>query len=73
MFMGRNLTWLHRYDEAIAEHQRAVELAPESVEAVAFLATTHASKGERQRALTLLKRVRAAEDRTCLLYTSRCV
>jgi TolB-like protein/Tfp pilus assembly protein PilF len=64
MFMGRNLCWLHRYDEAIAEHQRALELAPESFEALAMLAIAHASKGERQRALTLLKRVRAAEERS---------
>jgi TolB-like protein/Flp pilus assembly protein TadD len=64
MFMGRNLCWLKRYDEAIAEHQRALELAPESVEVLAMLATAHALKGARQRALTLLKRVRAAEKRT---------
>ncbi len=64
MFMGRNLCWLHRYDEAIAEHQRALELAPDSIEVLAMLAVAHGSKGERQRALTLLKRVRAAGDRT---------
>jgi tetratricopeptide (TPR) repeat protein len=64
MFMGRNLCWLQRYDEAIAEHQRALELAPESFEVLAMLATAHASKGERQRALSLLKRVRAAEERS---------
>jgi tetratricopeptide (TPR) repeat protein len=64
MFLGRNLCWLHRYDEAIAEHQRALELAPDSFEALAMLAIAHASKGERQRALTLLKRVRAAEERS---------
>jgi tetratricopeptide (TPR) repeat protein len=64
MFMGRNLCWLQRYDEAIAEHQRALELAPESFEVIAMLAAAHASKGERQRALTLLKRVRAAEERS---------
>jgi TolB-like protein/Tfp pilus assembly protein PilF len=64
MFMGRNLCWLDRFDEAIAEHQRALELAPESFEVLAMLATAHASKGERQRALTLLKRVRAAEERS---------
>jgi TolB-like protein/tetratricopeptide (TPR) repeat protein len=64
MFMGRNLCWLHRYDEAIAEHQRALELEPDSVEVMAMLATSYASNGERQRALTLLKQVRAAEERT---------
>jgi TolB-like protein/Tfp pilus assembly protein PilF len=64
MFMGRNLCWLHRYDEAIAEHQRALELAPESIEVLTMLAVAHGSKGERQRALTLLKRVRAAGERT---------
>jgi hypothetical protein len=35
-----------------------------SFEALAMLAIAHASKGERQRALTLLKRVRAAEERS---------
>ena len=64
MFMGRNLCWLRRYDEAIAEHQRALELAPESIEVLTMLAVAHGSKGERQRALTLLKRVRAAGERT---------
>ncbi|MFZ1015995.1 MAG: hypothetical protein WAN28_21790, partial [Terracidiphilus sp.] len=64
MFLGRNLCWLHRYDEAIAEHQRALELAPESIEVLTMLAVAHGSKGERQRALTLLKRVRASEERT---------
>jgi TolB-like protein/Tfp pilus assembly protein PilF len=64
MFMGRNLCWLHRYDEAIAEHHRALELAPESIEVLTMLAVAHGSKGERQRALTLLKRVRAAGERT---------
>jgi Tfp pilus assembly protein PilF len=64
MFMGRNLCWLHRYDESIAEHRRALELAPDSIEVLAMMANTHAQKGERQRALTLLKRVRAAEERT---------
>jgi TolB-like protein/tetratricopeptide (TPR) repeat protein len=63
MFMGRNLSWLQRFDEALAEHQRALELAPDNFEVLAFLATTHALKGERQRALTFLKRVRAAEER----------
>lgn len=64
MFMGRNLSWLHRYDEAVAAHQRALELAPDSFEVMAMLAAAHASKGERQRALALLKRVRAAEERS---------
>jgi TolB-like protein/Tfp pilus assembly protein PilF len=62
MFMGRNLCWLNRFDEAIVEHQRALELAPESFEVIAMLAVAHASSGQRQRALTLLKRVRAAEE-----------
>jgi TolB-like protein/Tfp pilus assembly protein PilF len=64
MFLGRNLCWLQRYDEAIAEHQRALELAPDSIEVLAMMANAHAKKGERQRALNLLKRVRAAGERT---------
>jgi TolB-like protein/Tfp pilus assembly protein PilF len=64
MFMGMILRSLHRFDEAISEYQLALDLAPESVELFAYLATTHASRGDRQRALNLLKRVRAAEERS---------
>lgn len=64
MFMGRTLCWLDRHDEAVAALQRALELAPTSFEVQAMLAVALAGKGERQRALRLLKEIRAAEERT---------
>ena len=64
MFLGRNLNWLERYDEAIAAYKKALELTPDSIETLAFLASAWAAKGERQRALTILERVRATENKT---------
>lgn len=63
MFQGRNLSWLGRHDEAIAAYQRALALAPDSFEVLAMLSAAHAAKGERQRALSLLKTVRTSEKR----------
>ncbi len=64
MFMARNLRYLERYDEAIAAFQKALELTPDSIESLAFLASALAAKGERQHAIDLIERLRAAEDRT---------
>lgn len=64
MFLGRNLCWLGRYDEAIAAHQKALSLAPDNLESLAFSAVAFAGKGDRQRALNSIKKLKAAEDRT---------
>ena len=64
MFLGRTLTWLERYDDAIAALERAVAFTPDSIESLAFLAAALAGKGERQRALALLKELKATEERT---------
>jgi tetratricopeptide (TPR) repeat protein len=64
MFLGRLLSWLKRYDEAIATFQKALALTPENLEALAFMGAAFASKGERRRALNILQKVKAAEDRT---------
>jgi TolB-like protein len=64
MFLGRLLSWLKRYDEAIATFQKALALTPDNLEALAFMGAALASKGERRRALSILQKVRAAEDRT---------
>jgi TolB-like protein/thioredoxin-like negative regulator of GroEL len=64
MFLGKNLAALERYGEAIAAYQKALELTPDNIESLAFLASAWAAKGERQRALNLMKKVRATENRT---------
>ncbi len=64
MFLGRTLVWLNREDEAIEEFQKALSDNPESLEALAFMGAAMASKGDRQGALRLMKKVRAAENRT---------
>jgi tetratricopeptide (TPR) repeat protein len=64
MFLGRNLSWLGRYDEAIAALKKALELTPDSLESVAFLAAALAGKGDRKGSLKLVKDLTAAEART---------
>ena len=64
MFLGQEPCRLERYDEAIAAYQKALELTPDNIESLAFLASAWAAKGERQRALNLMKKVRATENRT---------
>jgi tetratricopeptide (TPR) repeat protein len=64
MFLGRTLSCLDRHDEAIAAFQKALTLTPDSLESMAFMGATLAIKGERQRALNIVKKLRAAEDRT---------
>ena len=36
LFLGRNLAWLGRYDEAIEAFQKALSLTPDNIEAIAF-------------------------------------
>ncbi|HTY82997.1 MAG TPA: tetratricopeptide repeat protein [Silvibacterium sp.] len=64
MFLGRTLTCIDRYDEAIAALEKALALTPDNIESLAFLASALAGKGERQRALELLKELKATEVRT---------
>jgi TolB-like protein/thioredoxin-like negative regulator of GroEL len=64
MFLGRTLSWLERHDEAIAALQKSVSLSPQQAEPQAFLAAAMAGKGDRQRAFNLLKKVRAAEEKS---------
>ena len=64
LFLGRTLAWLNREDEAIVEFQKALSYNPENLEALAFMGAAMASKGDRQGALKILKKVRAAESRT---------
>jgi tetratricopeptide (TPR) repeat protein len=64
MFLGRNLSCLDRHDEAIAAFQKALSLTPDNLESLAFLGASAAAKGDRQRALDIVNKVRAAEDRT---------
>ena len=64
MFLGRLLSWLDRHDEAIATFQKALALTPDNLEALAFMGAALAAKGERRRALNIVQKVKAAEDRT---------
>jgi TolB-like protein/Tfp pilus assembly protein PilF len=64
MFLGRTLSWVERHDEAVSAFEKALSLTPDNLESLAFLGAALAAKGERQRALDIVKKVRAAEDRT---------
>jgi len=64
MFMGRNLCWLHRFDEGIHSLQRALELAPQAADVAAMLAAAYAGKGDRKRALELLKKLQSTPKPT---------
>jgi TolB-like protein/lipoprotein NlpI len=64
MFLGRTLSAVDRHDEAIASFEKALSLIPDNLESLAFLGVTLAVTGERQRAFEILKKLRAAEDRT---------
>jgi TolB-like protein/Flp pilus assembly protein TadD len=64
MFLGRTLNWLDRYDEAIAACKKALLLAPDHIECLTFLAVALAGQGERQRALNIVKKLKAVEERT---------
>jgi TolB-like protein/Tfp pilus assembly protein PilF len=64
MFLGRNLGRMERNDEAVVAYEKALSLTPDSLESLAFLGAALAAKGERQRAISILKKVKAAENRT---------
>jgi len=63
-FMGRSLAWLGRYDEGIAAFEKALSLTPDNIEALAFMGAALAGKGERQRALNIVKKLKAAGEKT---------
>jgi tetratricopeptide (TPR) repeat protein len=64
MFLGRNLNFLERYEDAIVAFQKALDLNPTNLEALAFKAEAHAYLGERQKALDIVMELKAAEVRT---------
>jgi TolB-like protein/Tfp pilus assembly protein PilF len=64
MFLGRLLSWLDRHDEGIANFQKALALTPDNLEALAFMGSALAAKGERRRALNIIQKLKAAENRT---------
>ena len=64
MFLGRLLKCVERYDEAIVAFEKALSLTPDNIESLAYLAAATAASGDRQRALTLMNELKAAESRT---------
>jgi tetratricopeptide (TPR) repeat protein len=63
-FLGLVLSRVGRHDEAIASFQRALSLSPDNLEALAFMGSAEAAKGDRQRALAIVQELIAAESRT---------
>jgi TolB-like protein/Flp pilus assembly protein TadD len=64
LFLGRSLAWFERYDEAIAVIEKGRSLSPDSIESLAWLASAHAGKGDRKRALELVSQIQASGERT---------
>jgi TolB-like protein len=66
MFLGRNLSWLGRIDEAVAAFEKALSLSPDNLESLAYLGSVLAARGEgeRDRVLSIIETLKAAEDRT---------
>jgi len=64
LFLGFALNWLDRYDEAITAFQTAQSLAPDDLSSLAYMGVAMAGKGDRQRALDIVEKLRAAEERT---------
>jgi tetratricopeptide (TPR) repeat protein len=64
MFLGRVYASLERPEDAIATFQHALSLNPENLEAPAFMGAVMADMGNREGALQMLKKLRAAESRT---------
>jgi tetratricopeptide (TPR) repeat protein len=63
MFLGRTFALVGRHEEAVAAYDAALARNPESIETFAYLGASLAAKGDRKRALEIVKRVRATEDR----------
>jgi len=64
MFLGKILSGLERHEEALASFHKALSLFPEHIETLAFLGSALAGKGDRDGALTMVEKVRTAENRT---------
>jgi tetratricopeptide (TPR) repeat protein len=64
MFLGRVYASLERPEDAIAAFQHALSLNPETLEAVAYMGAVLADMGNREGALQMLTKLRAAESRT---------
>ena len=55
--LGKALVWQRKYADAIAEFQRALELQPDHIQYLCWLAYSYAGAGNRQQATHLLQRV----------------
>ena len=63
MFLGRSLTAINQHDEAMIALQRALALRPDSFESSAFLGLALAGKGDRESALTMVKKTQVLGEK----------
>lgn len=63
MFLGHTLSGVDRHTEAIAAFEKALAINPHNLEALAFMGATMALAGDRVKALEVLEKVKATEDR----------
>ena len=59
-----------RFDEAVGEYARALELSPDWTEAMHALATAYSKQGRHEEAIALIERVIALEPEDAFAYTS---
>jgi len=63
MFLGRALSAINQHDEAVTELERALSLRPDSFESSAFLGLALAGKGDRKKALAMVKKTQELGER----------
>jgi len=59
-----------QFDAAIAQYEKALELAPKFVDALHGLAQAHSAKGDYDGAIAAAERVLAIDSKDILAYTS---
>jgi tetratricopeptide (TPR) repeat protein len=63
MFLGNALNEIDRHADAISAYEKALSINPQNLEALAFMGAALASAGDRIKALEILEKVKATEDR----------
>jgi len=64
LFLGLLYQDLGRHEESLAEFQQALAMAPENLESLAFSSIAMAKLGNRKGALSVIKKIEAAKNRT---------